>query len=152
MALRMPYPGITCTTSFLRFQRHGVNRSMFLQHWWHCWGSDNRTGHHRPGHNSSGTLCSGAVSRHSAKLQSGDPTFSGVLQGGTSSLPVPAMETKLAQFVAKLYRKKLSSSTLENDLAAVCHSQIAMGLRDPQIGSMPRLGYAIKGMKRNSAT
>ena len=152
MASRMPFPGITCTTtSFPRFRRHGVTRSGFFQHSWHCWGSSNRTGHRRTGRDCSGSLCSRAVSRHSVELQSGDSTFSGVLRGGTIHCPFSATETKLAQFVAWLYRKNLSGSTEKNYVAAVRHSHIAMGLGDPQIGSMPQQRHRLDSLSHQAS-
>ena len=62
-------------------------------------------------------------------------------------LPVyPAMERTLSLFVASLYRDGLAGSTAKNYLAGVRNAQIAMGLDDPNMGSMPRLEYAIKGL------
>ena len=43
-------------------------------------------------------------------------------------------------FVALLYRDSLSSGTIKSYLAAVHHSQIALG-----VGDMPQLEYVSKG-------
>ena len=54
-------------------------------------------------------------------------------------------------FVAFLYQEKLSASTVKNYLVAVRFAQIALGLRDPHMGEMPRLEYMVKGFKRSAA-
>ena len=53
--------------------------------------------------------------------------------------------------MAHLYMEKLAPSTVKNYLAAVRHAQISLGLGDPQMGSMPRLEYVMKGLKRLAA-
>lgn len=50
--------------------------------------------------------------------------------------------------MASLFRQKLTASTVKNYLAAVRHTQIELGLGDPQMGNMPQLEYVLKGMKR----
>ncbi len=52
------------------------------------------------------------------------------------------------QFVAWLHAKGLTSGTVKGYLAAIRHSQIALGLGDPKIGEMPQLEYVLRGMKR----
>ena len=64
--------------------------------------------------------------------------------------PFPVTENSLSQFVAWLHIRSLASSTVKNYLAAVRHAQIALGLGDPNMGSMPQLEYVIRGMKRRS--
>ena len=54
-----------------------------------------------------------------------------------------------SRFVAFLYEEGLSSATVKNYLAAVRHAQIALGLGDPNISSMPWLEYVLKGFKRS---
>ena len=71
-------------------------------------------------------------------------------QGMHNLTPFPVTELVLSQFVAWLHIKKLSCSTVKNYLAAVRHSQIALGLGDPRMGNMPQLEYVIRGMKRKS--
>ena len=60
-------------------------------------------------------------------------------------------EIGLAQFVASLYLEGLAASTVKCYLSAVRYSQIAVGLGDPRIHSMPQLEYVLKGMKRRTA-
>lgn len=66
--------------------------------------------------------------------------------------PFPTTEPTLTLFVAWLHAQNLSSGTVKNYLAAVRHSQISLGLGDPQMGSMPRLEYVVRGMKRKAQT
>ena len=65
--------------------------------------------------------------------------------------PFPVSEQKLAFFVAKLYLEGLSSTTVKTYLCAVRYTQIAIGLGDPQIPSMPQLEYILKGIRKLSA-
>jgi len=44
-----------------------------------------------------------------------------------------------------------SSRTIKSYLAAVRHSQIALGLGDPHVGDMPQLEYVSKGIKKMTA-
>ena len=64
--------------------------------------------------------------------------------------PFLAMEPVLTAFVATLHTQGLAVRTVKSYLAAVCHTQIAIGLGDPQIGSMPQLEYVLKGLKRRT--
>jgi len=65
--------------------------------------------------------------------------------------PVPVLEQVLVYFVAWLYRDGLSSGTIKSYLAAVHHSQIALGLGDPHVEDMPQLEYVSKGIKKMTA-
>ena len=67
------------------------------------------------------------------------------------SSPFPASEAILSRFVALLYKEKLRAATVKNYLAAVRHSQIALGLGDPDMGNMPQLEYVVKGVKRSAS-
>ena len=67
-------------------------------------------------------------------------------------VPVPTSERTLCQFIAWLHTQHLASSTVKNYLAAVRHSQIALGLGDPKIGAMTQLEYVMRGMKRKTQT
>ena len=58
----------------------------------------------------------------------------------------------LVYFVAWLFREGLSSGTIKSYLAAVRHSQIALGLGDPHAGDMPQLEYVSKGAKKMTAS
>ena len=62
----------------------------------------------------------------------------------------PASEEKLSQFVAHLFMAGLSAGTVKSYLSAVHHAQISLGLGDPDMSSMPRLEYVIKGYRRKS--
>ena len=66
--------------------------------------------------------------------------------------PFPTVEQTLARFVAWLHAQQLASGTVKNYLVAVRHSQIALGLGDPKIGSMVQLEYVLRGMKRKALT
>ena len=52
------------------------------------------------------------------------------------------------RFTAYLFKEGLKGGTIKNYMAAVRHSQISMGLGDPQMSNMPQLGYIIRGIKR----
>ena len=70
----------------------------------------------------------------------------------TSNLvPFPVTEPTLIAFVASLYTQRLVTGTVKSYLAAVRHAQIAIGLGDPQIGTMPQLEYVLKGLKKKVA-
>ena len=70
---------------------------------------------------------------------------------GAVGLPAyPATERMLSLFVACLHKDGLAGSMAKNYLAGVRYSQIAMGLDDPDMGSMPRLEYAVKGFHKLS--
>jgi len=47
-----------------------------------------------------------------------------------------------------MYKEKLSEGTIKSYLAAVRHTQIALGLGDPHMGEMPQLEYVVKGVKK----
>ena len=61
-------------------------------------------------------------------------------------------ERSLSLFVAHLAVRERKASTAKSYLAAVRHSQIALGLGDPRVGDMPQLEYVLKGLKRRSAS
>ena len=63
--------------------------------------------------------------------------------------PFPSSEQSLCLFVCKLFMDKLSPQTVKCYLSAVRFSQIALGLGDPRVESMPRLEYVIKGYKKS---
>ena len=56
-------------------------------------------------------------------------------------------ERTLCQFIAWPHTQHLASSTVKNYLAAVWHSQIALGLGDPKMGLLEN---NIRGMKRKT--
>ena len=60
------------------------------------------------------------------------------------------MKTNLVYFVVRMYGKQLADSTVKNDLAAVRHTQIALGLGDSLMENMSRLEYVIKCLKRKA--
>ena len=60
--------------------------------------------------------------------------------------PYPTSKQVLALFVAHLYQEGLCSSTVKSYLSAVRHSQIALGLGDPQVANMPQLAYVTRGL------
>lgn len=62
----------------------------------------------------------------------------------------PVTEKNLSLFSAHLSNKGLQASTVKSYLAAVRHTQIALGLGDPKIGDMPQLEYVLKGLKRKT--
>ena len=63
----------------------------------------------------------------------------------------PATERVLSLFVAKMCRGGMSAGTVKSYLSAVRFTQIAMGLGDPQVGSMSQLEYVLKGLKRKTS-
>ncbi len=63
------------------------------------------------------------------------------------SAPFPASEHSLCLFVAHLFVAQL---TVKSYLAAVRHTQIALGLGNPRVEAMPRLEYVIRGAKKSS--
>ena len=67
-----------------------------------------------------------------------------------ASSPFPALEHTLTRFVAFFFEQKLSAATVKNYLAAVRHTQIALSLGNPKIGSMPQLEYMMNGLKRSA--
>ena len=62
--------------------------------------------------------------------------------------PFPVCEDVQLRFVAYLYKEGLKAGTVKSYLAAVRHSQIALGFGDPLIGSMVRLEYVVRGVKK----
>ena len=62
----------------------------------------------------------------------------------------PATERTLSLFVASMYKDGLAGSTAKTYLAGVRYSQITMGMDDPDMGSMLRLEYAVKGFRKLS--
>ncbi len=68
--------------------------------------------------------------------------------GAVGATPLPAKEETLMAFVASLYWQGLSAGTVKSYLAAVRHAQIAVGLGDPRVASMPKLEYVTKGLRK----
>lgn len=66
--------------------------------------------------------------------------------------PFPVTKQILTYFVGWMYTSNLASSTVKNYLAAVRHSQIALGMGDPHMGGMPQLEYVLKGAKRKTSS
>ena len=62
--------------------------------------------------------------------------------------PFPLTEQVLSLFVAWLHSRQLAAGKVKNYLAAVRHTQIALGLMGPRMGDMPQLEYVIRGVKR----
>ena len=69
---------------------------------------------------------------------------------GASITPFPASEQSLCLFVGHLFEVKLTSQTVKSYLAAVRYNQIALGLGDPRVESMPSLEYVIRGVKKSA--
>ena len=66
--------------------------------------------------------------------------------------PFPVTEQMLLAFVAFLFKEGLAAGTAKLYLAATRHAQIALGLGDPRIASMPKLEYVMKGFRRATST
>ena len=64
-----------------------------------------------------------------------------------SLTPYPATESCLCYFVTCVGDEGLADSTIKSYMAGIRHTQISLGLADPMISSMPRLGLIIKGIK-----
>lgn len=62
----------------------------------------------------------------------------------------PTSEETLLLLVGHLHQQNLSHGTIKSYLAAVRFEQINCGLGNPNIGSMPRLEYVLKGAKRRT--
>ena len=62
--------------------------------------------------------------------------------------PFPVTERVLSGFVAHLQRERLDPGTVNSSLAALRHSQMALGLGNPHMGNMLQLEYAVKGLKQ----
>ncbi len=65
--------------------------------------------------------------------------------------PFPVSEQNLSFFVSILHRDGLSGATVKGYLAAVRHAQIALGMGDPRISSMPQLEYVVRGARKKAA-
>ena len=57
--------------------------------------------------------------------------------------PFPASERVLSGFVAHLHKAGLALEIVKSYLAAVRHSQIALGLGKPYLGNMSMLDYVV---------
>ena len=66
-------------------------------------------------------------------------------------VPLPVSEQQLCQYTAWLANQGLTHKTLKTYLAAVRHLQIAEGLPDPKIASMPKLEQVMRGIKSHQA-
>ena len=66
--------------------------------------------------------------------------------------PLPLCESTLCRFVSSLYLSSLSYQTIRIYLSALRHLQITNGLPDPSFSSLPRLMYALRGVRRSSAS
>ncbi len=53
--------------------------------------------------------------------------------------------------MAHLFVAKLSNQTVKSYLAAVRHTQIALGMGNPRMEAMPRLEYVIRGAKKSTS-
>lgn len=62
--------------------------------------------------------------------------------------PFPAREVTLLRFVAYLYKGGLKAGTIKSYLAAIRHTQIALGLGSPHMEDMAQLEYVVRGVKR----
>ena len=62
--------------------------------------------------------------------------------------PYPVSEHHLSKFLTFVYQEGLSAGTMKSYLAAVRHAQIAMGLGDPAMVSMPHLQYVLRGTRQ----
>ena len=78
--------------------------------------------------------------------QSGSDRYGKFCQGA-SLTPYPATEEGLLIFIAHLYEAKLAHGTIKSYLAAIRYEQIRRGWDNPQIHSMPRVEYVLKGVK-----
>ena len=62
--------------------------------------------------------------------------------------PFPVSELKLCYFVAHIFNDGVSGRTAKTYLSGIRHSQIALGLGDPNMSSMPQLEYVTKGHRK----
>ena len=83
--------------------------------------------------------------------QSGSECFVQFCRTFAVTHPFPVSERTLTYFVAYLYQEKLAASTVKSYMAAVRHTQIALGLVDPGMGRMSQLEYVVKGLKRQTS-
>ena len=60
-------------------------------------------------------------------------------------------ESILCAFVTRSFEDGLAAGSVKSYLAAVRHTQIALGLGDPRLAGMPKLEYVVKGVRRKSA-
>ena len=67
------------------------------------------------------------------------------------SKPLPLNERTLCAFVSHLALEGLKHKSIKVYLSAIRHLQIAEGLPDPYQGTLPRLEYVLKGIKRTQA-
>ena len=67
------------------------------------------------------------------------------------SSPLPATEGRRCYFVAFLKEQGRRHQTVKSYLSAVRHLQISQGLGDPNMSSMPRLEYVVRGLKKEQA-
>lgn len=65
----------------------------------------------------------------------------------TARNPVPMDEHSLCVYVAWLRGQGLAHQTIKSYLSAVRYLQIACNLGDPNMATMPRLEYVLKGVK-----
>ena len=65
--------------------------------------------------------------------------------------PFPVNEHSLCLFAAQLAQDKVSHLSIKSYLSAIRHTQIALGLPDPSMASMPKLEGVIKGIKATQA-
>lgn len=65
--------------------------------------------------------------------------------------PLPMSESVLCSFVAYLPDESLKHRTIKTYLSSLRYFQIRAGLVNPFEGSMPRLDYVLKGVKRVQA-
>ena len=61
--------------------------------------------------------------------------------------PLPATEHQLCRYASFLASENLVHSTIKGYLSAIRHLQIATGLPDPRIPSMPKLEGVLRGIK-----
>ena len=66
--------------------------------------------------------------------------------------PFPMTESVLTYFVAFLYKEGLTAGTVKSYLSAARHTQISLGLGDPNMPGMPQLEFVIKGLKKKTAS
>ena len=69
----------------------------------------------------------------------------------SNSKPFPTFENLLLFYVATLSQRGLKGATIKSYLAAIRYTQISLGMGNPQICSMPRLEYVVKGAHKASA-
>ena len=89
----------------------------------------------------------GLVGSKQRVYKSGERRYTGFCTAAALP-PFPASKSTLIAFVVFLYREGLSASSAKLYVVAVRHTQIAFGMGDPQMISMPKLEYTIKGMQR----